>query len=100
MKKWVLLFFIITIPVFADSKFPVLASFNISYFGELGTHPGIKEGLEWNLLSHKNHALMLESNIGFFYHPRNTVAFFIYPDISYQYTFNFRMILSIHIGLG
>jgi hypothetical protein len=118
MKKS--LFVICLISFFAINAQGQTLPINISYFGESAYHPGLKVGIEYNLLESektnprwlfnrnnkigpkvKTRELFVTGNLGFYNHPNNHSGLFLTSEIGYRRTAQKRgFFLESSLGIG
>lgn len=88
-------------------------SINISYYGEIITHPGIRIGVDYDLKKREKtkdlrsentktiqHNLLFRPSIGLFYHTDYQTGLFIIPEIAYKRQNEKGSFIEFGIGAG
>lgn len=88
MKKAIVLFSFLGLWTYGMAQPFTPESFSLSYFGEMGTHPGLRLSATYALADWQKQrnpsikkSFLLESSVGFFYHRRYQTALFFLPEL-------------------
>ncbi len=90
-----------------------LTGIQVSYLGEMITHPGVKVGVDYNLRSWSkvkaegkkrertlSKSVVLSPTLGSFYHKRYQTGFFIVPELKYYRENQKGVFYDVGVGLG
>lgn len=69
------------------------------YFGELGLHPGIALGLDYELSKKNRLTLHWNSDLGGYYHKWNNTSIFVKSSIGARFTFG-SVFTDVNAGIG
>ena len=113
MKKSIIILFISLCSfIYAEDNNNERLTLDLSYYGVLGTHPGLKTGIEFPITEKNREKLKKEKirvstsklyiapNIGLYHHKRFHNAFFTELEIGYRKTFYSGFGLELSSGLG
>ena len=81
--RHILLISLLSVSAMVSAQTIKPASINLSYFGEMITHPGLKTGVTFNLKNWNKNKIDLTPSVGFFYHRNYQTGVFMLPELSY-----------------
>jgi len=88
--------FVFSLIFIGGSVFAQEIPINFSYFGEVGTRPGIEIGYEYHFYKGFN----LTGSIGTYVHQRNHTGLFFNGGLNWRHTFPVGYSMEFGIGLG